>query len=313
MRTTGYIFTSILIALFAAPLTAQVNDTYVIAAAGNTAGLQGTRWVTDFDLFNPQPYTLRVTLVFLPTGGEAGDTVKFDVFSNENFSIENVVGTVFGRVGTGSLLVATFPEDNPGVPDDFLARSFLVSTRTYNNAPSGTFGQLVPGVWAGLLDFATDQISSVAHGITNDVSTTTGFRANVGAVNLGRTSVTLRVSVYDGEGNTLLNRAPFTIPPQGHVQDRLPATVFYGSVEFFLDDPTLDGVVFPYVSVIDNRSGDPVYRSPVLLADPAILFKMAKEKMELGKRIDTEVAREVVRSTARDLGVVTLARSRSSS
>ena len=69
--------------------------------------------------------------------------------------------------GSGALLVATFPEDNPGVPDDVLSRSFLVTSDTYNNTGDGTYGQTIPGVWTGLLDYDSDGISAVAHGIRN--------------------------------------------------------------------------------------------------------------------------------------------------
>jgi hypothetical protein len=306
MRTSRYIFLSLFLVSIAVSVSAQVNDTYVIPAVGNTAGGNGTRWATHFDVFNPQSYKLRVRVVFLPSGG-TGDPqqIKFDAPANSNSFFPNVLDDLFDAGGTGALLVATFPEDNPGVPDDFLSRSFLVTTTTFNNASSGTYGQLVPGTWTGLQDFQTDQISAVVHGITNSSSTLTGFRTNVGAANLGRSSLTLKVSVYDADGNVIASKLPFTVPPQGHIQDRLPVIVERGSLEFFVDDPTHDGVVFPYASVIDNLSGDPLFEAPVLLADPKILFKGSAAAIcpqLIGKRIDTALARSVA-AGARDLGL----------
>lgn len=312
MRFSRYILFSFLAAI-AGPLAAQVNDTYVIPAVGNTPGANGTVWASDLNIFNPQSYPLKVTIVFLPTGGSTGSTIQFTVESNSNAVSDNVLQEVFEATGTGSLLVATMAADNPTVPNDPLARAILVTSSTYNNAPSGTFGQAVPGVWAGLQDYS-DKISSIANGvrdngIPNSQPQSSGFRANIGAVNLGRYSATMRVWVYDSLGNTIASDIPYTVPPQGHIQDRLPIAVDRGSVEFFVDDPHKDAVVFPYVSVIDNGSGDPQYYNPVLLASASILTKgsMAMAQQQIGKKLDNAIAAQVI-SSAKFLGEVSVVR-----
>lgn len=305
MKSNRPWFSLVLLCFLALPLAAQVNDTYVIPVVGDASGAAGTRWATEFHVFNPQAYTLTVTAVFLPTGGAVGEEVSFDVGSNQTAFAENVVRDVFERTGvTGSLLVATFPEENPGVPDSILARSFLVNTKTFNNASSGTFGQSVPGVWAGLQDVDSDGITAIANGVRDfGILGQTGYRTNIGAVNLGRFSVIMRVSVYDAEGDVVADRLPFTVPPLGHIQDRLPANVDHGSVEFWIEDPQLDAVVFPYASVVDNRSGDGSYINPVLLASPGIIFPKIAATTEVGTKINTDIARRV-RATAISLGKI---------
>ncbi len=283
---------------------AQINDTYVIPVAGNTPGAFGTRWMTSFSVFNPQTYELKVSITFIPTLGGRGQEALIRVPANAVAFSNNVLSDVFNLSGGGALLVATFPEDNPGVTNDVISRAFLVTTNTFNNSPAGTFGQTVPGVWAGLMDFATDGISAVAHGIRND--SRQGWRANVGAVNLGRTSVTMRLNVYNNNGAVLARNTPFTIPPLAHMQDSLPVQVDRGSVEFFVDDATKAAVVFPYISVIDQLSGDPTYQSPTLLATPKALFgKGAVDPTSIGKKIDNGFARSI-RETADRIGEVQL-------
>src|SRR5213075_2186428 len=227
---------------------AQVNDTYIIPAAGNTAGAFNTRWATQLSLFNPQSYPLKISVTYVPTGGGQGMEKVVNVPANSVAFSDNVLADLFNHEGGGALLVAVFPEDNPGVPDTVVSRAFLVNSNTFNNARSGTFGQTVPGVWAGLQDFKTDGISAVAHGVRNLSSQ--GWRANVGAVNLGRGSVTMRLNVYDIDGHTIAHDIPFVIPPLGHLQGSLPVQVDRGSVEFFVDDPNANdpdnfAVVFP--------------------------------------------------------------------
>jgi hypothetical protein len=293
-ETVVRISTLLLIAVFAfvaLPLAAQVNDTYVIPAAANSAGAFGTRWLTQFSVFNPQSYTLNVTLVFLPTGGQRGpDPLVLELPANSSAHSDDILGDAFEVGGTGALLVATFPEDNPGVPDDVLSRSFLVTSNTYNNSRNGTFGQTIPGIWTGLQDYDSDGISAVVHGIRNIA--TLGWRTNIGGVNLGDRSVVMRVTVFDSDGRRVLNDAPFTIPPFAHIQDRLPVEIDRGTIEFTVDDPSLDAVVFPYSSTIDALSGDPTYQTPVLLASPrAIYGKRAIVQEALGKKITIETAR----------------------
>ncbi len=301
------ILSAVLLTFIATVAAAQVNDTYVIPAAGNTPGAFGTRWMTQFSLFNPQAYTLRISVTLLPTGGGKGLTTTFTVPANAVAHSDNLLGDLFRYQGGGALLVATFPEDNPGVPNDVISRAFLVTSNTYNETPDGTFGQTIPGTWAGLQDFQTDGISAVAHGIRNLSSQF--WRTNIGAVNLGRNSIVMRVTVYDYDGNTVLKNAPFTVPPLGHIQDRLPVEVDRGSIEFFVDDKTLDGVVFPYTSTIDQLSGDPTFQTPTLLASARVLFPKKSAKAmaptSIGRKIGSAEAR-VVREAAMSMGESTI-------
>lgn len=312
MRTSTFLPTLLL--LVAVPLAAQVNDTYVIPAAANVSGGFGTRWMTDFSIFNPQlDWPLVVSVVYIPTGGGPGREELIELPSNSLATSPNLLWDLFGVEGGGSLLVATFPEDNPGVPNDVLSRSFVVTSNTYNNSRSGTYGQTIPGVWTGLLDFDTDEISAVSHGIRHIARD--GWRTNVGAVNLGRCSVTMRVSVYNADGHRILNQVPFTIPPLAHMQDRLPIEVESGTVEFFIDDPCANSndnyaVVFPYTSTIDQLSGDPTYQSPTLLASPGSIFgktAFVRDPSTIGKKIDINYARNV-RALAENRGRAKLVR-----
>ena len=275
--------------LIAPSAFAQINDTYVIPAAGNIAGAFGTQWRTRLSLFNPQSYALHISATLLPTGGGQGLTAMIAVPSNAVALYDNVLADVFQYQGGGALLVAAFAEDNPGIPDEAVSLSFLANSETYNNTSAGTFGQTIPGVFTGLQDYASDQISAIAHGIRN--SNTQAWRTNVGAVNLSRNNIIMRVTVYDVDGRTILKDAPFSIPPFGHFQDRLPVAVDRGSIEFFVDDPTQEAVVFPYTSTIDQLSGDPSYQSPPLLATAGFLFGKKALVATVGKKITSADAR----------------------
>jgi hypothetical protein len=305
-----------LLCLFALPSFAQLSDTYVITAAANVAGSNNTRWLTQLSIFNPHfDYSLKVSMTLLPTGGATGPEKLITIPPNSTFISDDVMRDVFNLTGSGALLLATFPEDNPGVENSIVARSFLVTSNTYNDAADGTYGQTIPGVWTGLLDVDTDEITAIAHGIDN--SARLQFRTNIGAVNLGACSVTVLVNAFDADGNKVLNAAPLFVPPYAHLQDRLPVTLEGGSVEFSVQDPCASdderfAVVFPYTSSIDDLSGDPRYQTPVLLATPGTLYgkKATQAKLDptqFGKKVDTAYARKVV-AKANRLGTVNLVR-----
>ncbi len=299
------------ILLLAAPASAQVYDTFVIPVVGNTTGGGGTVWGTEFALFNPQPHTLFISVTFLPSGLDQGSEVLVEVPSNQTFSVTNAVWDLYRRSGTGSLLLATFVEDNPHVIDPTIINlSFVVQTRTYNDAFSGTYGQGIPGVIAGMMDFPTEQLSAVASGVNNFGSISlSGFRTNIGALNLGRFEVRILVNVYDEAGRIVAQDLAFDVPPLAHFQDALPVGVRGGTLEFFVFDPGANdpdnfALVFPYVSVVDNKSGDGTFINPVLLASPGYLYgKQAKgiSTTEIGKKIDKVIAKRA-RDKSEQLG-----------
>ncbi len=311
MKNIKLLLLAVLISAASLPAMAQLNDTYVIAAAGNQRGAFGAHWMTRFSLFNPHlDHSLVVSVTFLYTGGAPGPEKLITIPPNSMAYADNLLDELYGIQGSGSLLVATFPEDNPGLPDDVLSRSFLVTSDTYNNTANGTYGQTIPGTWTGLFDYDFDGISSVSPIVRNEGI----WRTNVGAVNLGACGVNLLVNVYDGDGNTVLSQAPLPIPPYGHNQAPLPVEIEVGSVEFFVDDPCADdaqryAVVFPYTSTIDRRTGDPSYAAPTLLANPDILFAKGQkiDPHALGKKIDVTYARNV-RAHAQRTGSASLTR-----
>jgi hypothetical protein len=101
------------------------------------------------------------------------------------------------------------------------------------------------------------------------------------------------VSVYDANGDTVVQDAPYGVPPLAHWQERLPVTVEGGSVEFLVQDPcwnddNLYAVVFPYTSTIDDISGDPRYQTPSLLATPGLIFgkKTASTRTDASRQED---------------------------
>jgi hypothetical protein len=310
VNASGYkIVVSLLLVSLALPLAAQVNDTYVIPAVANTQGGFGTRWMTQLSIFNPQlDYPLNVSVSYLPTGGGNGLEAIITVPANGVAFTDNALLEIFNRTGGGAFIIATFPEDNPGVPNDTVSRSFLVTSNTFTKqSDGGTMGQTIPGVWAGQQDYASDGISAISHGLRQ--LSAFGWRTNFGAVNLGSTQVNIRVRIYNRSGGTLVKDRVYPLAAQAHGQWSLPVEVDQGSIEFFVDDPTKNAVVFTYTSTLDRYTNDPMYQTPTLLATAKILFgkKAIVEPTAFGKKITLEQAR-AVRAGMTPIGNVELAK-----
>jgi hypothetical protein len=281
-----------LLLLLSLPLFAQINDTYVIPVVGSLPGAFGTQWMSQVSIFNPQVDTpLKVSVVYLPTGGGQSSEVLLTVPPNSVALADNVLTEWFKiSNASGALIIATFPED--GNPSDLVSRSFLVTSDTFNNSKSGTYGQTIPGIWTGLQDYATDGTSAISHGVRH--ISKFGWRTNFGGVNLGDAPVTLRMNIYDVDGKTILKDAKYTLPAQGHGQWPLPVEVDRGSVEFFVDDASKQAVVFPYTTTIDQYSGDPTYQSPALLATAKFLYgKGSIVPTTVGRKFTIDDARAI--------------------
>jgi hypothetical protein len=307
VKASGYKIVSLLLLSLALPLAAQVNDTYVIPAVANSQGGFGTRWMTQLSIFNPQlDYDLNVSVSYLPSNGGNGLEAIITVPANGVAFTDNALLEIFNRIGSGAFVIATFPEDNPGVPNDTISRSFLVTSNTFTKqSDGGTMGQTIPGVWAGLQDYASDGISAISHGLRQ--ISAFGWRTNFGAVNLGGSPVNVRVRIYNRNGGTLVKDAIYPIGGQAHMQWSFPVEVDQGSIEFFVDDPSKNAVVFTYTSTLDRYTNDPMYQTPTLLATPKTLYgkKAIVEPTAIGKKITLEHAR-AVRAAMTPIGQVEL-------
>lgn len=258
----------------AATASAQMSLQWIVPAAANTVGLNGTDWHTDLSLHNPHDTTLPVVVQFLPsdTDNSVADTLYVDLGPWQTVNLWNVLGPDhFAATGTGSLLVFA----DWSLPCDGADCDFLVTSRTYTLDPDGgvgEFGQTIPGTspWQGV-DWST---LGYAAGILNDG---VSFRSNYGIASWTADWTTVAVDVQDADG-TIVERLTVDVPPFGHVQRRLPTPIEGGSVVFWLDDGPDDAMVWGYVSVVDQVTGDASFQ----LAQPSTVGFAAAKRSDAG-------------------------------
>jgi hypothetical protein len=224
-----------------------------IPAVANNAGGQGTFWRSDVSVLNLNSEETSVVLLLLPELENSGPAFEpqtsdpISIAGNGQKTFANVVTSVFGlRNVKGGLSV--FSTDGA-----YLS----LASRTYTNAAQGgSYGLNVYGV----LVADTAWIANVEHD---------GFyRTNVGVfvpTDPPAPPLVFYVTVFDADGDEVASGS--LVFDQAGLRQK--------SLDFFgVDDPLLDGWIevrcgdptaiwYGYATVIDNVSGDSVYRAAI--------------------------------------------------
>ncbi|HYK01975.1 MAG TPA: PKD domain-containing protein [Thermoanaerobaculia bacterium] len=208
-------------------------NTMVVPVVGRAPGANGTFWRSDVTLFNPSAANLTVSLRYnnatqqLLLGGT--DTVVLaDVLSR------------FGQTAGAGTLQMSWTGSAP-----------VVTSRTYTSVESGgTYGQSIDPVAA----FAPRMF---VPGLRHDDE----FRTNIGVLNGGNETENITVTLLSPFG-TELGRTTITLTPGLQVQYGVTALFPNAAVGggFTLHaEGDANAQLFAYGSMVDNKSGDPVF------------------------------------------------------
>ena len=129
----------------------------------------------------------------------------------------------------------------------------FVTSRTYNQASSGTFGQYLEGVEASE-GFSSGETVWLPHLMQNP-----DFRCNIGVANFGTTAATVRITLFDAAG-VQLHQFNMNIPPGQVKQDSKPFQTRAGRNDLLAAyasvRATAGSNIVAYASVVDQQTGD---------------------------------------------------------
>lgn len=217
----------------------------VIAAAAQTTGLGSTYWRTELSIFNASTFASDLELVFIPGAGGSTLTRRFSISPNGTLAWSNALRDIFALTqGSGAIVIrgsSTF-----GTPQ------LKVSSRTFTDGASGTYGQAVP-------DVPTTDGTPTTY--LTGLFSNNGFRTNIGLVNRTAAPVTATLALLDANGN-VAGQTSVNVPANNFQQNAL--TTMFGAVS---SDSTYSlrvtaaspNALYAYASVVDNRSQDPIY------------------------------------------------------
>lgn len=209
-----------------------------VPVASHAAGALGSQWRTDLGLLNVGSRAFTYTLRFVAGGEEVTRTDS--VGAGDQVILADVVG-LLGATGSGALAV----EAGPGM---------IVSSRTYNQSATGTFGQNLPAYEAAEA-LGADETAYLPQ-LTENAS----YRTNILLTNIGTAPAVARVQLFDGAGNEL---AVYTVQlePGEWRQENRPFLNLAGQNDLAsgyakVRVTTGSGVV-ACASVVDNLTNDP--------------------------------------------------------
>ena len=220
---------------------------YLVPASARLAGVADTNWSSDLVLSNPgdEPIHATVAALVRDRANPSPTTVRYDLAPGETLRIADVLGAFEIESGAAALLISA---DHP----------LVVVSRTFNSVASGTYGQFIPGV---LVEQATVPGTKAYLAGLMEYGEHTGYRSNLGLVNLEDHPVSVTVQLHDADGNPLGTARRYTLEAREYIQrTRVLREVTNADVPMAWAELSAGGRFIAYVSVVDNASGDPVYR-----------------------------------------------------
>ena len=220
-----------------------------VAAVAHAPGAGGTQWRTDLTLVNPTTTPAEVVLTFLPYGG-GGVPVERRATVAVHGAVEwlDVLVSLFGFSAATAV---------KGSVEIVSTAALAITSRTYNQAAKGSFGQYYPAVAAG---------SGYGFGATvyiPQLKRNASFRSNVGALNVGDETASVEVRIFNSLGQQVGATVQRDIPAGRYWQwddvlgPRFANTGEENSAYAVVKVLTAGGRVWSYGSVVDNSTGDP--------------------------------------------------------
>jgi hypothetical protein len=233
------------------PLPIAAGEPLYLPAAAHSSGYNGTVWRTDLELHNPGEEPATVSVEALPAGRDNTTTTSrtYTLGPGTCRRLPDVLAQTFGAQGVAALRVTA------------VTGRVAAIARTYDETAAGTLGQSIAGVpaAAGL----PPEDGFVVVGLSQSGDPSRGFRTNVGFLNLDSAPLEVEVSFWNDDTRTSSEVRVVEVPPLGTIQLSQPVLQeFQGGLPagWAVVRPRRSGArLLAYASVIDNRSGDPIY------------------------------------------------------
>jgi hypothetical protein len=223
------------------PVGGTAANTYLAAGIARIAGLQGASWRSKVAVLNRSGGSTAATLSYVRPASTS--TVTVNLNDGELAAWDNVLEDLFG-----------LSSDSSGALKVESERAVVVTARTYNQTPDGTFGQFLPGVTSN------EALGYGEIGLISQLTKNSSFRTNIGFINLSLVECQVEVQLHDALGNPVGTAQTVEIGPMGFNQ----VTNIFGKAGAGRHDNAYARVeiltphcqVWGYASVIDESTND---------------------------------------------------------
>lgn len=220
---------------------------HTVAAVAHAPGSGGTQWNTNTAVVNAGTAAANLGLSFLDYNQGTPPVVRtVPLAAGATTEWHDILVSLFGKSASAS---------SKGSLQITSGQPLYVSSRTYNQAAAGTYGQYYPSV-RPLQGLTSGQVGVIPH-----LKKTTAFRTNLGVMNVETTAVTVTIKLWAADGTQAGSTKTQTIAAGRYwQQDDIFGNVGAGNRDIAyatVEVQTAGGRVWAYGSVIDNATGDP--------------------------------------------------------
>lgn len=182
---------------------------FLIPAAGNLQGGNGTFFKSDLAIANRRAVAQTISIAWFARGVNSGNDATFDFVIPANTTVfeRDFVGRILGKTGLGAILVVGITAG--GDIDDNAELDGFSRIWTPQPGSAGTVSQEFTSV-----SIEDSLATSYGYGLRQD----SGFRSNIGFVNIWDTPNSYTVNIVGTGGNT-----SFTQNVQAYSMEQVPA------------------------------------------------------------------------------------------
>ncbi len=231
----------------------------VIPAVGHAAGI-GSHWRSDVRIYNPSATAAAYDLLFTPSrtdGTLEGRRSTMTIEAGATLALGDVVRRIFGygamgESATGALEIR--PVDG--------SSNAVISSRTYNQTDSGTYGQFIPAIPASAFAGTGTTLS------LQQLAQSAAYRTNVGLVEGSGNAANVIVRFYNATGQKLAEETIALAPFEHQQIDSMLARhdVKIDDARLEVEVSSSKGTVAAYASLVDNVTSDPLLVTGVVPA-----------------------------------------------
>lgn len=227
------------------PLTAGGAMKWILPGVANLDN-PTAHWRTDMRVFNYGTTAQPAILTFYPLGGGAAKSSDVSLTAGAILTLDNIVRNLFGTENAGGVVHLT-----TATP-----ASLVVTGRTYNDTPAGTFGQFIPAVTPDLGAGLGDRALNILQ-----VEDSVRYRTNIGIAEITGKPVTIELQIVLPDSKVT---PTVTIPLAANefrqfavIKELGLGAVYNGRISIRVVEG--QGRVTAYGSVIDETTQDPTF------------------------------------------------------
>ncbi len=226
------------------------DDELFVPACAHVDGFGGTHWRTNLEVHNAGDTQARFEIALLEFGKNNALATRrnFALGAQDSLSMADLLASEFSFAGTAALRI---------IP---IEGRIMVDGRTYNDQPTGRFGQSMPATRRGDALQHGEQARLI--GLSHEPTLTSGYRTAIGLVNASPAEIVVEVELHSRFGTRYGTRT-FTLQAYEFRQiERVYELVTPSAVDsgFAVVRTTTTGArLFAYASIVDNLTGDPTF------------------------------------------------------